>query len=203
MGYQYIWWAHNSCLHLLRFDGNAIPGLPVKGFQGEGLRSNCCLKPTKKLQLSYGDEYFWPIYGGSRRLGRIAWTVMKLYCIQSYVIKAPINTDSPTPSMMSHSMQIDNYKYVSFCEIHNSFLPIITLKLSEIRMENSSLLLPDLKSGCCDSTVKFVCRLRSCSGWKSRRFRLRRIKNSPNSKIWSLWFACSLSLWLWKSWHCS
>ncbi|CAF2054461.1 BnaC06g40950D [Brassica napus] len=134
--------------------GRDFNGLPVKGFQGEGLRSNCCLKPTKKLQLSYGDEYFWPIYGGSRRLGRIAWTVMKLYCIQSYVIKAPINTDSPTPSMMSHSMQIDNYKYVSFCEIHNSFLPIITLKLSEIRMENSSLLLPDLKSGCCDSTIK-------------------------------------------------
>uniref|UniRef100_A0A0D2ZUD4 Uncharacterized protein n=1 Tax=Brassica oleracea var. oleracea TaxID=109376 RepID=A0A0D2ZUD4_BRAOL len=43
--------------------------------------------------------------------------------------------------MMSHSMhalfasivQIHNYKYVSFCEIHNSFLPIITLKLSEIK----------------------------------------------------------------------
>ncbi|XP_048624582.1 uncharacterized protein LOC106394492 isoform X2 [Brassica napus] len=45
--------------------------------------SNCRLKPTKKLRLGYGDEYFLPIYGGSRCLCRIAWTVTKLYCIQS------------------------------------------------------------------------------------------------------------------------
>ena len=125
------------------------------------------------------------------------------------VINDLINTDSPLLSWclpfslpLCKSTTINMWVY--FCEIHNSFLPInVILKLSEIRMTNSSLLLPNLKARCCNSTVKVHCWLKRCNGWMSRRFWLRRIQNFPNSKNWPLWFACSLSLGFWKSWHYS
>ncbi|KAH0879872.1 hypothetical protein HID58_067266 [Brassica napus] len=78
---------------------NRFLGLPL-------FLNNCRLKPTKKLRLGYRDEYFLPIYGGSRCLCGIAWTVTKLYCIQS---------SFPTPLMMfallASIVQIYNYKY--------------------------------------------------------------------------------------------